>query len=61
MIKELLGKNREREEDAYVYTQEEERKEIMEMSVDYVNKWKQPSFPKKMKGQPSHFGMGIKS
>ena len=38
MIKELLGKNREREEETYVYTQEGDRKEIMEMSEEYVDK-----------------------
>ena len=46
MIKELLGKNREREEDTYVYTHEGERKEIMEMSVEYVDKWKKTAFKK---------------
>ena len=40
MIKELLGKNKEREEDIYVYTQEGDRKEIMEMSKEYIDKWK---------------------
>ena len=46
MIKELLGKNKERKEETYVYTQEGERKEIMEMSVEYVDKWKQTRFQK---------------
>ena len=46
MIKELLGNNKEKEEDTYVYTQEGEKKEIEEMSDDYVNKWKQEIYQK---------------
>ena len=46
MIKDLLGKNREREEDTYVYTQDGVRKEIMEISEKYVDKWKKNSFQK---------------
>ena len=47
MIKELLGNNKEREEDTFVYTQEGEKKEIVEMSDDYINKWKQEIYQKK--------------
>ena len=46
MIKELLGKNKEREEETYVYTQEGDRKEIMEISEEYVVKWKQTIYQK---------------
>merc|ERR1711874_355449 len=46
MIKELLGNNKEKEEDTYVYTQEGEKKEIEEMSDDYINKWKQEIYQK---------------
>ena len=56
MIKELLGKNKERGEETYVYTQEGDRKEIMEMSEEYVDKWKQTSF-QKMTEQTSLSGM----
>merc|ERR1711874_252527 len=46
MIKELLGNNKEREEDTFVYTQEGEKIEIEEMSDDYINKWKQEIYQK---------------
>ena len=32
MIKELLGNNKKKEEDIYIYTQEGDKKEIMEVS-----------------------------
>ena len=41
MIKELLGNNKEKDEDTYVYTQEGIKKEITEMSGEYIDKWKQ--------------------
>ena len=41
MIKELLGKNKERDEDTYVYTTEGDKREIMEISKEYINGWKQ--------------------
>jgi len=44
MIKELLGNNKERE-DTYVYKQGE-KKEIIEMSDDYINEWKQAIYQK---------------
>ena len=46
MIKELLGKNKERDDDTYVYTPEGDKKEIMEMSKEYINNWKQAVYQK---------------
>ena len=45
MIKELLGSNKEKE-DTYVYTQEGDKKEIIEMSKEYIDKWKQAIYQK---------------
>ena len=39
MIKELMGKNKCRDEENFVYTQEG-KKEIMEIADDCINKWK---------------------
>ena len=36
MIKELLGKNKEMEEEAYVYTEEGLKKEIMECEANFI-------------------------
>ena len=41
MIRELLGKKKEREEEVYVYTEEGEKKEIMEIQEDYIEKWRE--------------------
>ena len=46
MIKELLGNNKEKDEDTYVYTQEGLKKEITEMSGEYIDKWKQTIYQK---------------
>ena len=46
MIKELLGKNKERDEDTYVYTTEGDKREIMEISKEYINGWKQAVYQK---------------
>ena len=46
MIKELLGKNKEKDEEAFVYTQEGVKKNIEEMSDEYVDKWKQDIYQK---------------
>ena len=46
MIKELLGKNKRRDYENFVYTQEGEKKEIMEIAEEYVNKWKQSIYQK---------------
>jgi len=40
MIRELLGKNKERKKEAFVYSQEGEKKNIEEMTDEYVRKWK---------------------
>ena len=36
MIRELLGKNKEEEEETYVYSEEGERKEIMEIPEEFI-------------------------
>ena len=46
MIKELLGNNKEKEEDKYIYTQEGYKKEIMEVSKEYLENWKQAIYQK---------------
>ena len=38
MIRELLGKNKE-EEETYIYTDEGERKEIMEIPEEFIGSW----------------------
>ena len=40
LIKDLLGKNRNREEDAYVYTEEGVRNNINDVSNEYIQEWK---------------------
>ena len=39
MIRELLGKKKEDEEEAYVYTDEGERKEVMEIPERFIGSW----------------------
>merc|ERR1711874_576700 len=39
MIKELLGKKREVEEEAYVYSEEGEKQEIMTCEESFTQKW----------------------
>ena len=46
MMKELLGKNKRRDDENFIYTQEREKKEIMEIAEEYVNKWKQSIYQK---------------
>ena len=41
MIKELLGKSKEKEEDIYVYTEGGLKKDITEISGEYLDKQKQ--------------------
>ena len=41
MIKDLLGKNNEREDETYVYKEDGVRKEIMEMKGEYVEAWEE--------------------
>ena len=46
MIKELLGKNKERDQDAFVYTEEGVKKNINEISNEYINEWKKMIYQK---------------
>ena len=46
MIKELFGKSKEKEEDIYVYTEEGLKKDITEISEEYLSKWKQKIYQK---------------
>ena len=39
MIRELLGKKKEYEEEAYVYTNEGERREIMDIPEEFIGSW----------------------
>ena len=39
MIRELLGKYKEEEEETYIYTEEGERKEIMEIPEEFIGSW----------------------
>ena len=40
MIKELLGKNKERDEETFVFTMEGDKREIMDYSKEYADEWK---------------------
>jgi len=46
MIKELLGKNKDRDEEEYVYTEEGMKKNINEISNEYLNEWKKVIYQK---------------
>ena len=46
MIKELLGKNKDRDEEAHVYTEEGMKKNINEISDEYLNEWKKVIYQK---------------
>ena len=46
MIKELLGKNKDRDEEAYIYTEEGTRKNINEISDEYLKEWKKEIYQK---------------
>ena len=46
VIKELLGKNKKRDEEAFVYSQEGEKKNIEEMTDVYLDKWKKEIYQK---------------
>ena len=39
MIKELLGKNKELGEEAFVYTEDGEKQEIMKCEDNFAQKW----------------------
>ena len=46
LIKNLLGKSRKREEEAYVYTEHGARHNINDISREYIDKWKQEIYQK---------------
>ena len=46
MIKELLGKNKDKDEETFVYTTEGDKKEIKEISREYIDGWKQAVYQK---------------
>ena len=46
MIKELLGENKDRDEEAYVYTEEGMKKNINEISDEYLKEWKKEIYQK---------------
>ena len=46
MIKELLGKSKERDEEAYVFTEEGEKKTIEELKNTYIDEWKKKIYQK---------------
>ena len=46
MVRELLGKKKEREEEAHVYTEEGERKEIMKIQENFIGKWQKSIYQK---------------
>ena len=46
MIKKLLGKNKEIVDDAYVYTEEGLKKEIMDYETEYTEKWRSSIYQK---------------
>ena len=41
MIKELIGKDREREEETYVYENEGTRNEIMNIQEEFTESWRE--------------------
>ena len=42
----MLGRNKDREEEAYVYKEEGMRKNINEMSEEYLQEWKKEIYQK---------------
>ena len=46
VVKELLGKSKEREEEAFVYTEEGVKKNIKEISEEYIDEWKKKIYQK---------------
>ena len=49
MIKELLGKNKEKDEETFVYTMEGDKKEIMKYTKEYIDEWKKTVYQKSEK------------
>merc|ERR1711874_180348 len=56
MIKELLGKNKEIVDDAYVYTEEGLKKEIMDYETEYIEGWRNSIYQKFEKTDFSWYG-----
>merc|ERR1711874_850974 len=46
LIKDLLGKSKKTEEDAYVYTEDGIKHNINDISKEYIEKWKQEIYQK---------------
>ena len=51
MIKELIGKDREREEEAYVYNNEGIKTEIMNIQEDFTVSWQENIYQKAEKNR----------
>ena len=49
MIKELLGQDKEKEEAAFVFSEEGEKKEIMEYTKEFIDNWKASVYQKSEK------------
>ena len=49
MIKELLGQDKEKEEEAFVFNEEGEKKEIMEYTKEFMGNWKASVYQKSEK------------
>ena len=49
MIKELLGKNKEKEEETFVYTEEGDKRKIMGYIKEYTEEWKSSVYQKSEK------------
>ena len=46
LVKDLLGKSRKREEDAYVYAKDGVKHNINDISKEYIDRWKQEIYQK---------------
>ena len=46
MIKELLGREKENSEEAYIYTEDGEKKEINECKKEFITNWTQQVYQK---------------
>ena len=56
MIKELIGKSKEKDEEAYVYSEEGEKKNIEEMKDEYLDRWKKEIYQKTERINLSWYG-----
>ena len=46
LVKDLLGKSRKREEEAYIYTEDGVKNNVSEISKEYIKEWKQEIYQK---------------